>query len=104
MLTIETIKEIVTGYFQNKPVIQIYLFGSYSRGDAGIESDIDLLIYPDSSQDEGHSYFNWYEDLRLLFQKEVDLVCFTPRQHQSRWAFMERIRSERRLLYSNTDS
>jgi predicted nucleotidyltransferase len=35
---------IIRNYFKDKPVLKAYLFGSYARGDAGIESDIDILV------------------------------------------------------------
>ena len=44
MLTIQQIKDTVSDYFKDKPVANVYLFGSYARGDAKESSDVDLLI------------------------------------------------------------
>lgn len=44
MLTIGQIKRTVTDYFKDKPVKRVYLFGSYARGDADENSDVDLLV------------------------------------------------------------
>ena len=46
---IETIKN----YFKTRPVFNVYLFGSYVRGNADNESDIDLLVDLDYSQKVG---------------------------------------------------
>jgi predicted nucleotidyltransferase len=37
---LETIKE----YFRTQPVLKAYLFGSYVRGNADNQSDIDILV------------------------------------------------------------
>jgi len=44
MLTVQQIKDTVTDYFKDKPVKSVYLFGSYARGDAEENSDIDILF------------------------------------------------------------
>jgi len=33
----------IRNFFVDKPVIRAYLFGSYVRGDASDESDVDIL-------------------------------------------------------------
>ena len=49
MLTIEQIKNTVTDYFKDKPVKKVYLFGSYARGEAKENSDVDLGVVIDDS-------------------------------------------------------
>lgn len=44
MLTTEQIQKTVTDYFKDKPVKKVYLFGSYARGEADEESDVDLTF------------------------------------------------------------
>ena len=44
ILTTEHIKKVVQEYFKDKPVKKVYLFGSYARGDANENSDIDLVF------------------------------------------------------------
>lgn len=39
----------ISAYFQDKPVLRAWLFGSYSRGEETPESDIDLLVDYDNS-------------------------------------------------------
>lgn len=50
MLTVQQIKDTVTDYFKDKPVKSVYLFGSYARGEAKEESDVDLLIEYDDTK------------------------------------------------------
>ncbi|TAN02170.1 MAG: nucleotidyltransferase domain-containing protein [Chitinophagaceae bacterium] len=50
MLTIEQIQKTVSDYFKDKPVKRVYLFGSYARGDANENSDVDLLVELDDSK------------------------------------------------------
>jgi len=44
MLTINEIKETVIPLVENHPVRRVILFGSYARGDATENSDVDLII------------------------------------------------------------
>lgn len=36
--------DILTRYFQNKPVDKVWIFGSYSRGEQRSDSDIDIIV------------------------------------------------------------
>ena len=56
---IESIKD----YFKSSPVLKAYLFGSYVRGDADNQSDIDLLVDLDYSQKIGLRFFQMKIDL-----------------------------------------
>ena len=40
----KTLINILTKYFQTKPVDKVWVFGSYSRGEQRPDSDIDILI------------------------------------------------------------
>lgn len=56
-------------------VRELSLFGSVLRDDFGPESDIDILV--DLLPDHGLDLFDWVdmrEELKHLFQREVDLV------------------------------
>ncbi|CAN5745009.1 nucleotidyltransferase family protein [soil metagenome] len=67
---LETIKD----YFKNQPVLRAYLFGSYARGEADTESDIDLLVDLDYSQHIGLNFFGMHQDLEELLNRKVDVV------------------------------
>lgn len=72
ILTINRIKEIVKPIAMKYHVEEIYLFGSYARGEATKESDLDFLVFG------GENFkltmiFSLAEELREAFQKEVDV-------------------------------
>ena len=71
LLTISKIKETVNRVFENYDVKSCYLFGSYAKGKAIEESDVDLLI---DSEITGLAFFGLVEDLRENLHKLVDLI------------------------------
>lgn len=58
----------------------VYLFGSYARGDADEDSDIDLLV--DAENVHGFRFFGMYDDFCMAFEKEVDMVTLDSLEHQ----------------------
>lgn len=75
MLTIQQIQDTVTDYFKDKPVKSVYLFGSYARGDAEENSDIDILF--SLKENTRISYFGlaqYLVDLEEKLVNKVDLV------------------------------
>lgn len=68
--TLEAIKE----YFRTRPVLKAYLFGSYVRGQADNNSDIDILVELDYSQRIGLGFVQIQIDLERILKKKVDLV------------------------------
>ncbi|RDB03332.1 nucleotidyltransferase family protein [Runella aurantiaca] len=64
----------IQDYFKTQPVLKAYLFGSYVRGEATKESDVDLLVELDYSQRIGLHYVQMIFDLEELLQKKVDLI------------------------------
>ena len=47
-MSVQSMQKIIAEYFKNQPVQQVWLFGSYARGEASVDSDVDLLIVPDA--------------------------------------------------------
>jgi len=43
-LPLEHIRQVVAAYFADKPARRVEVFGSYARGEATAESDLDLLL------------------------------------------------------------
>lgn len=72
-LSDEKIKTI-SDYFKSRPVLKAYLFGSYVRGEADNESDVDILVDLDYSQKIGMQFFQMKIDLEKLLNSKVDLV------------------------------
>jgi predicted nucleotidyltransferase len=72
VLELEDIIRISSEIFEKYPIDYCYLFGSYSRGDAKGNSDIDLFI---STELTGLKYFGLIEELREKLRKRIDLVA-----------------------------
>lgn len=67
---INTIKD----YFQTKPVLKAFLFGSYTDNRERPESDIDILVELDYSKHIGLGFVEMKLDLENKLNKKVDLV------------------------------
>jgi predicted nucleotidyltransferase len=61
-------------YFITQPVLKAYLFGSYSRGEAEQNSDIDILVELDYSKPIGMEFITMQLDLEDILNKKVDLL------------------------------
>ena len=61
-------------YFKDKPVLKVYLFGSYSREQANPDSDIDILVELDYSQKIGLKFFQMQLELEKILNHKVDLI------------------------------
>ncbi len=66
--------ESIKSYFRTRPVLKAYLFGSYVRGEADNQSDIDILVDLDYSQKIGLQFIQMKLDLEKLLNNKVDLV------------------------------
>ena len=66
--------ESIKNYFKTRPVLRVYLFGSYVRGMADNKSDIDILVDLDYSQKIGLQFIQMKLDLEKLLNNKVDLV------------------------------
>jgi hypothetical protein len=66
--------ETIRNYFKTRPVLKAYLFGSYVRGEADEQSDIDILVDLDYSQKIGLQFIQMKIDLERLLNSNVDLV------------------------------
>ena len=61
-------------YFKDKPVLKAFLFGSFSRGEALKNSDVDILVELDYSKHIGLGFVNMKLDLEEKLHKKVDLI------------------------------
>lgn len=71
VLTVEAIKEAVGDVCTRYPVDACYLFGSYAKGKATKDSDVDLMIV---SSIEGIEYYDLLGSLEERLSKKVDLL------------------------------
>ena len=98
--TIEEIKRRVLPVIQKYNIPALYLFGSYARGEATEESDLDFLV--DTTVTRLTSLLSLgelYCDLEEIFQKEIDLVTMRSvmqkSQTESDCSFRDTVMKER---------
>ena len=83
ILTVEQIKERIAPVVQKHGLSEVYLFGSYARGDAKETSDIDLLVNRTGTC--LNSLFDMgglYDDLHEAAGKPIDLITTCALEQQ----------------------
>ena len=70
--TVEEIRAIVQPILEKHHIGRAYLFGSYARGEAGKESDIDLRV--DMAGVKGLDFYVLQDELSAALEKKVDLL------------------------------
>ena len=90
--------EIVT-LCRKHGVKELYLFGSALRPDFADGSDIDFLVVFDrEATDNAFSqYMDCKEDLEILFERPVDLVCLHSIKNPY---FKEEVDETKRIIYA----
>lgn len=89
MITPQIIEEVKERLIKTYNPVEIYIFGSYARGTADEESDLDLLIIVDEcdpkdrykAMSEGHRALfglNISKDIIVLSKEEFDVASKNP--------------------------
>lgn len=99
---IEEIAERVRPIAKRYGISKVYLFGSYARGEATEESDVDLLI--DARNICGlFALGGVYADLEEALNKEIDLVTIEALDERKddplTIRFVKEISGEEKLIY-----
>jgi predicted nucleotidyltransferase len=88
--------DVIQRYFKNQPVLKAYLFGSYVRGEATAQSDIDILVELDYTQNVGLEFVQMQLDLQRLLNNPIDLISA-----RSLSAYLQPvIEQEKKLIYA----
>lgn len=95
VLSFEKISEIVKPIALKYNVEAAYLFGSYARGEATADSDLDFLVF-DGDTFKKTLIFALAEELREAFEKAVDVFEIHEVNRDSN--FYDTIMRERRLV------
>ncbi len=74
-MTPHQIHDQISPYFQHKPVLRAWLFGSQAEGTSTEDSDIDILVELDYSQHIGLGFVTMWMELSELLGCQVDLVA-----------------------------
>lgn len=105
--TVPEIQAIVIPIAKKYRLRAVYLFGSYARGTAGVDSDVDLLI--DTEGTDIKSLLDLaavYCDLEEALGKQVDLLTLSSFTQETRMpseaAFRDTVNGERKILYAVT--
>ncbi|WP_223648680.1 nucleotidyltransferase family protein [Hymenobacter psoromatis] len=72
--SIDYIRQVLAECFADKPVRRVQVFGSYARGEATAESDLDLLLsYEPTNSLSLFDLVDYQEDLQRKLGLSVDL-------------------------------
>ena len=94
VLTSDQIQSITAPIAASYGIKSLSLFGSYARGEATEDSDVDLLVERGDAL-RGWDIGGFYVDLCDALGKELDLVTVASADP----AFLERIRQDEVKLY-----
>ena len=93
--TVEEIRQIIKELSNKYDIRNAYLFGSYARGEATEQSDIDIVIQGGKNF-KGGSVFSLGEEIRSNTQKPVDI--FEMQELNKGTPFYNQILQERVVL------
>ena len=105
--TLDQLREIITPIAEKYDIPAVYIFGSYARGEATEESDVDLLIDRKGSKIRGmFDMGGLYNDLNEELRKELSLVTkeSLDESDQRLPRFARNVRNDRRLIYESSRS
>ena len=94
LLTMEDIRRICGEQLSAYPISYCYLFGSYARGTATENSDVDLLV---SGEVKGLRFYGLVDALKNALKKNVDVL--TPGQLTQNPELMDNILREGIKVY-----
>lgn len=103
----ENIRDIVEDYLEELSseikIDKAILFGSYAKGNYGIDSDIDLAIFSDSFKDMDRIESIKYLLKRARKYRGVDLqpVSFTNEDYEERLGIVEDVLKTGIVVYTN---
>lgn len=90
ILTIKKIKEIIMPILNSKGIKEIYLFGSYARGEADSNSDVDIYCEIGNVKNL-YDVVDLNEELEKRLKKDVDLIFSNSRLEKT---FEENMRKD----------
>jgi predicted nucleotidyltransferase len=101
--TVEQLKQKIAPIAIKYSLPVVYLFGSYARGDATDDSDVDILVDRTGSPLRGLGFGGLYSELCETFGKSVDMVTTDTLEQESTKArkpwFAENLNREKVTIY-----
>ena len=105
--TIAEIQKRVRPIAEQYSLSAVFLFGSYARGEADEDSDIDFLVDINGSDIRGFAVGNIYNSLEAVFDKKIDFVTldsiYSAKTQRDKPRFIENIIRERKQIYARED-
>ena len=101
--TISEIQKRVKPVAEKYGLPLVYLFGSYARGEANADSDIDLLVEVRGTNALGWAFGGLSNDLEAALETPIDLITVASLEEPTDWRgklhFREAVKRERVVLY-----
>ena len=101
VLPVDSIRPLLLPVIKKYGILRIWLFGSYARGEATADSDIDLLIEGVSAKGM-ISFLALQEAMEKCLGKKVDLIEYDAAKNNNTRAgrrFLDHIERDRVLIY-----
>ena len=96
--SIDELRRLISPIAKNHGLNKVYLFGSYARGSATENSDVDLCI--DASSLRGlFAIGTLYADLEDTLQKKLDIVTFGSLKYNNDKKFVNNLHKDEVLIY-----
>ncbi len=96
--SIDELRQLISPVAKQHGVNKVYLFGSYARGSATEDSDVDLCVDAAALR----SLFAigaLYADLENTLQKKLDIVTLNSLKYNTDKKFIDNLRKDEVLLY-----
>jgi len=86
--TLDELREKIRPIAEAYALPAVYIFGSYARGEATEESDVDILVKSEGSNARGLRYFGMYDDFSSALSKRVDIMdtSFLKDPEERKWS------------------
>ncbi len=91
--------QTIRQFCRKRPVVRAYVFGSYARGEATEQSDVDLLLELDYDRLDALDFLVWPRKLGRQLKKKVDIVSGLKPRGVGSSRLYERIMADRRQVY-----
>lgn len=101
ILPLDAIRYLVRPVASKYSLESLYVFGSYARGEATPESDIDLMV-DGGDADTAERYFSIKDELAEVLGKDIDLVMASAAKKNTTRAgrrFLDHFERDKVLIY-----
>jgi predicted nucleotidyltransferase len=101
-LSIEELKAALPSFCQRHGIERVEVFGSLARGDARVDSDLDLMVTFRSDVHPGLEFFGMADELESLLGCEVSFVTRRAVEADANWIRRQSILESAREVYSES--